>query len=165
VFKREHLRPSGGTRRATQLFAAARGEAHRRLGGGSGATAAFEGGLRISNEDVIPFYDLEPIGGARQLRGYREGEFRASRWAILRLEAGLFPAAGGRAFAFLDQGVMYRPFADSTGVAVSQTLYRPGYGVGFEVPSGLGAVGVSLGWGKGDGPLDGKLHVALTNRF
>ncbi len=164
VFKREHLRPSG-TRRATQIFAAAKGEAHRAVSAGGGLAATFEGGLRLSNEPVIPFYDLESIGGARQLRGYREGEFRASRWALLRLEAGLFPAAGGRAFAFVDQGVMYRPFADSTGVASSQTLYRPGFGVGFELPSGLGAVGVSLGWGRGDGPLDGKLHVALTNRF
>jgi outer membrane protein assembly factor BamA len=164
VFKREHLRPSG-TRRATQIFAAGEAEAHRPLAAGSGLAAAFEGGLRLSNEPLIPVYDLEPLGGARQLRGYREGEFRASRWSILRLEAGLFPGAGGRAFAFLDQAVMYRPLADSTGAATSQTLYRAGYGVGFELPSGIGAVGFSLGWGQGDGPLDGKVHVALTNRF
>jgi outer membrane protein insertion porin family len=164
VWKREHLRPTG-SRRATQLAAAARAEGHRRLGEASGLAAALEGGLRLSNEAAIPFYDLEPIGGARQLRGYREGEFRASRWGILRLEAGLFPAGGSRAFAFVDQGVMNRAVADSSGATTSRPLYRVGYGVGFEVPSGLGLVNVSLGWGRGDGPLDGKLHVALTNRF
>jgi outer membrane protein assembly factor BamA len=113
----------------------------------------------------VPFYDLDLVGGARQLRGYREGQFPASRWGVARGEAGLFPAAGGRAFAFVDQGVLYRPYNDVEGRPASETLYRVGYGVGFDLPSAIGTVGISIGLGQGDGPLDGKLHVQLTNRF
>jgi hypothetical protein len=164
AFKREVLRPDGG-RRATQLTASLRSEAHRRVGATSGARLDVDAAMRLSNEPVVPFYDLDAVGGARQLRGYREGEFRASRWAVGRAEFGVFPAAGGRAFAFVDQGVLYRPFLDADGVPSSETLLRTGYGVGLEAPSGLGLIALSLGWGQGDGPLDGKLHVRIVNRF
>ncbi len=164
AFKREVLRPDGG-RRATQLTASLRTEAHRRVAAASGARLDVDAALRLSNEPVVPFYDLDAVSGARQLRGYREGQFRASRWAVGRAEFGVFPATGGRAFGFVDQGVLYRPFLDVDGVPSSETLLRTGVGVGFEAPSGLGLVSLSLGWGQGDGPLDGKLHVRIVNRF
>ncbi len=164
AFKREALRPDGG-RRATQLTALLRTEAHRRVAAASGARLDVDAALRLSNEAVVPYYDLDAVGGARQLRGYREGQFRASRWAVARAEFGLFPATGGRAFAFVDQAVLYRPFLDADAVPSSETLLRTGAGVGLEAPSGLGLVSLSLGWGQGDGPLDGKLHVRIVNRF
>ena len=164
AFKRELLRPSD-TRRATQVTAWLRAQAHRPLGVTTGLRVDVDGALRLSNEPVVPFYDLDPVGGARSLRGYREGQFRASRWAVVRSEFGVFPPAGGRAYVFADQGVLYRPFLDEEGRPVSTTDYHLGGGLGVEVPSGLGLVALSLGWGRGDEPLDGKLHVRLINRF
>ena len=164
AFKRETLRPPD-TRRATQVTAWLRSQAHRPMGATSGLRLDVDGALRLSNEPVVPFYDLDPVGGARSLRGYREGQFRASRWIVARGEFGVFPAAGGRAYLFADQGVLYRPFLDPEGRPVSETDYHLGAGLGVEVPSGLGLVALSMGWGRGDDPLDGKLHVRLINRF
>ena len=62
-------------------------------------------------------------------------------------------------------GVLYRPFLDSLGVPQSETLYRIGYGVGIEAPVSVGRLALTLGYGQGDGPLDGKIHLRLTSRF
>jgi outer membrane protein assembly factor BamA len=113
----------------------------------------------------VPAYDLDLVGGATSLRGYREGEFHVARWAVLRLEYGVYTQQAGRVFAFLDQGVLDRPFLDEAGAEQSSTLYRAGYGVGVEAPLAIGRLGLMLGYGKGDGPLDGKVHVRLTSRF
>jgi outer membrane protein assembly factor BamA len=164
VFKREVRRPEGSGK-ATQLIARGFAQANRPTGRAAGARAELEGGLRLSNEPVVPAYDLDLVGGAASLRGYREGEFRASRWAVLRLEYGVFTADDGRAFLFLDQGALYRPFLEDSATARSTTLYRPGYGIGFEAPLSLGRLALTLGYGRGDGPLDGKIHVRLTSRF
>jgi len=165
VFKREVRRPEGAGK-ATQILGHLFAQANRPVGKGAGARAELEGGLRLSNEPVVPAYDLDLVGGAASLRGYREGEFRASRWAVLRLEYGVYTQESGRVFAFFDQGALYRPFlADSTGAATSTTLWRPGYGVGIEAPLGSARLALTLGYGKGDGPLDGKIHVRLTSRF
>jgi outer membrane protein assembly factor BamA len=166
VFKTETLRPDGsGSSKATQLVAHALGQASRPTGASAGARAELEGGLRLSNEPVVPVYDLDFVGGATTLRGYREGEFQVARWAVARLEYGVFTAESGRVFAFLDQGVLDRPFLGEAGEAQNTTLYRAGYGIGIEAPLTLGRLGLTLGYGKGDGPLDGKLHVRLTSRF
>jgi outer membrane protein assembly factor BamA len=164
VFKQETLRPSG-TSHATQLIARGLVQDNRPVGRAAGARIELEGALRLSNEPVVPAYDLDLVGGAASLRGYREGEFQASRWAVLRLEYGVVTPESARAFAFLDQGTLYRPFLDAAGAPQSETLYRPGYGIGFEAPVSLGRFAVTLGYGKGDGPLDGKIHVRLTSRF
>jgi len=164
VFKQETLRPSG-TRTATQLVARALMQDNLPVGKATGARIELEGALRLSNEPVVPTYDLDLIGGAATLRGYREAEFQVSRWAVLRLEYGVVTTETARAFTFLDQGVLYRPFLDEAGAAQSETLYRPGYGIGFEAPVSLGRFAVTLGYGQGDGPLDGKIHVRLTSRF
>jgi outer membrane protein insertion porin family len=164
VFKREVRRPSGGGK-ATQLIAHGLAQANRAQGRSAGARAELEGGLRVSNEAVVPAYDLDLVGGAASLRGYREGEFRASRWAVLRLEYGVFTRETARVFAFVDQGALYRPFLDDSSRVTSTTLYRAGYGVGFEAPLALGRLALTLGYGRGDGPLDGKIHVRLTSRF
>ena len=166
VFKVETLRPDGsGTNKATQVVLHAFGQANRAVRTSAGARSELEGGLRLSNEAVVPVYDLDFVGGATSLRGYREGEFQVARWAVLRLEYGVFTAESGRVFAFVDQGVLDRPFLDEAGDAQNTTLYRAGYGVGIEAPLAIGRLGLTLGYGKGDGPLDGKLHVRLTSRF
>ena len=165
-FKKETLRPEGtGSTRATQVVLHAFGQANRATGRAAGARSELEGALRLTNEPIVPAYDLDLVGGATSLRGYREGEFHVARWAVLRLEYGVYTQQAGRVFAFLDQGVLDRPFLDEAGEAQNSTLYRAGYGIGVEAPLAIGRLGLMLGYGKGDGPLDGKIHVRLTSRF
>jgi outer membrane protein assembly factor BamA len=163
-FEREFRRPTGD-RRVRQGWVRMDAQANRPLGNSTGARLELEGAIRLSSEPVIPLHDLDAVGGAYELRGYREDEFRASRWGVARFETGVFLAGQGRAFAFLDQGYLYRRFEEPAGTFGRSTLYRVGYGVGLEAPSGLGLIGLSLGYGRGDGPLDGKLHLRLRSRF
>jgi len=74
--------------------------------------------------------------------------------------------AGDSPFLFLDQALFDHPtgdLADSTGG--SETRYRAGYGFGAWLPTSVGRAGLSLGWGRGDGPLDAKLHLTLKSQF
>ena len=85
AFKREVLRPDGG-RRATQLTAALRTEAHRRVGATSGARLDVDGALRLSNEPVVPFYDLDAVGGRAGVKA--SGGIRSLSDALSMLDAG-----------------------------------------------------------------------------
>jgi outer membrane translocation and assembly module TamA len=40
-----------------------------------------------------------------------------------------------------------------------------GYGIGLRVDSGLGMIGVNIGFGEGDTFSTAKLHVRLMNEF
>jgi hypothetical protein len=129
------------------------------------ARVGLSGGLRLADRQSLGQYDLYPLGGAEDLRGYREHQFYASRFALLRLEHG-WRAGDGDVFVFLDQAVFDHPegdLSDSTGG--SETRYRAGYGFGAWLPTSVGRAGISLGWGRGDGPFDAKLHIALKSQF
>ncbi|HKA25465.1 MAG TPA: hypothetical protein VKF80_10825 [Candidatus Eisenbacteria bacterium] len=129
------------------------------------ARVGLSGGLRIADRQDLGTYDLYPLGGSESLRGYREHQFYASRFALLRLEHG-WRLKDGDVFLFLDQALFDHPtgdLADSTGG--SETRYRAGYGFGAWLPTSVGRAGLSLGWGRGDGPLDAKLHLTLKSQF
>jgi outer membrane protein assembly factor BamA len=129
------------------------------------ARVGLGGALRLADRQSLSQYDLYPLGGAESLRGYREHQFYASRYALLRLEHG-WRAGDGDVFVFLDQAVFDHPegdLSDSTGG--SETRYRAGYGFGAWLPMSVGRAGISVGWGRGDGPLDAKLHLTLKSQF
>jgi outer membrane protein assembly factor BamA len=129
------------------------------------ARVGLSGAMRIADRQDLGTYDLYPLGGAESLRGYREHQFYASRFALLRLEHG-WRAGDGDVFVFLDQAVFDHPesdFSDSTGG--SETRYRAGYGFGAWLPTSVGRAGISVGWGRGDGPLEAKLHLTLKSQF
>jgi outer membrane protein insertion porin family len=125
--------------------------------------ARFSGGLRLGASRELGVYDLFPLGGAESLRGYRERQFRASRFGLLRLEHG-WRLGDGDVFLFADQALFGREaISDSTGG--TKTRYRAGYGFGAWLPTAVGRAGLSLGWGRGDGPRDAKVHLTLQSRF
>jgi outer membrane protein insertion porin family len=122
-------------------------------------------GIR-SEEAIIPYYELFPLGGASSLRGYREEQFRGAHVELVQLEQHfLIDTAGSRLLGFVDvgyvstKGTVLQVSGEPTG------LFRIGYGVGLRFVTRLGLAGVDYGLGEGDGPLDGKLHLALQSSF
>jgi hypothetical protein len=158
VFKRITERPEGSSK-ATQLLG--------RAVLGQPATGS-SAGAKIGSRRAPPDQrsdrarcdlDRGRRGDAARLS---RGEFR-SRAGRSRARVRRLPTARG--VVCVVDGVLYRPFLDSLGVPQSETLYRIGYGVGIEAPVSVGRLALTLGYGQGDGPLDGKIHLRLTSRF
>ena len=160
-FLHDHLADGSEARdRATELTARA---AMGTPWSGRVVRARLEGGLRLGASRELGVYDLFPIGGAESLRGYRERQFRAARYGLVRLEHG-WRLGDGDVFVFADQALFGREaLSDST--AGTKTRYRAGYGFGAWLPTAVGRAGLSLGWGRGDGPRDAKVHLTLQSRF
>jgi outer membrane protein insertion porin family len=43
--------------------------------------------------------------------------------------------------------------------------FKTGYGIGIQVETGLGVMGVSFALGEGDSFSNGKIHFGLINEF
>jgi outer membrane protein assembly factor BamA len=110
-----------------------------------------------TDEQVIPPSDLYGIGGARNLRGYREEQFLCDRYALVTLQPELLVAKNAQFHIFTDAAWFRQP---STG-----RLSRVGAGGGFEFALPNGHLVMDVAWGKDDGLGDGKLYVILENRF
>jgi outer membrane protein insertion porin family len=128
---------------------------------------SLQGGEVRSNEKEIPSYDLIKIGGAKTLRGYREQAIWGSRVVWANLEYRYLLTSESRLFLFLDGGyyedeVETREFLPKE---FPQRTLLPGYGVGLLLESRLGLFGIAYGLGKGDDPLDGKIHFSLGTEF
>jgi len=125
---------------------------------------ALESHLRDFRTEKIEAGDLFRLGGSGSLRGYREGQFFGSTLLWLNLEYRFL--AGKRSFfyGFSDTGYIVSPDDPSTGLRKSETT-KFGYGIGLRVDSGLGLIGVNIGFGEGDTFSTAKLHVRLMNEF
>lgn len=108
--------------------------------------------------------DYFRFGGIHSVRGYREGQFLASRlgWANVELRYSL--TRKSFASLFYDFGYYRRP-EDEITKTPEQHGFIFGYGLGIRVETKLGIFGVSYALGKGDGILEGKVHFGLINDF
>ena len=113
----------------------------------------------VSTEGEIPFHEQLVLGGARNLRGYREEQFRGTRTALTTLEYRFLLTRRSRALAFADLGYYYR------GGSNSAKDTKLGYGIGLRAETRLGIISLDYGLGEGDRLLDGKLHVGLVREF
>lgn len=112
-----------------------------------------------STEDEVPFHEQLPLGGALDLRGYREEQFRGTRVGLASVEYRFLLSRRSRALVFVDAGYFYRGganFAKGT---------KLGYGIGLRGETRLGIIALDYGLGEGDDLLDGKLHVGLIREF
>ena len=108
--------------------------------------------------------DLYRLGGIASVRGYREGQFLASRAAWSNLELRYSLTRRSFVAVFYDLGYYRTPADDIYKVpAVEGFIY--GYGLGIRIETALGMFGVSYALGKGDSILEGKLHFGLVNDF
>lgn len=108
--------------------------------------------------------DFYKVGGMKNIRGYREEQFRASKFTYGNIE--LRYAFSRKSFGdiFFDPGYYYRP-ADGINNIPKQEGFIFGYGLGIRLETAIGLIGVSYAMGKGDGFLDGKIHFGLVNEF
>ncbi len=113
---------------------------------------------------AIDAADLGRLGGASDLRGYREGEFLGSRLAWGTVEYRFFLAELSYVGMFVDAGSIHRPDISSVGLTASD-VFRVGTGMTMRVDTPVGLIGVSIAVGKGDGFGDAKLHVRIQNEF
>jgi outer membrane protein insertion porin family len=104
------------------------------------------------------------LGGARTLRGYRENQFIGSRVAWSNTEYRLLLARRSFIYVFLDGGYYLRP-ADAVRSLPKTDAFKYGYGIGVQLETGLGNLGVSFALGQGDTFATGKVHFGLINEF
>lgn len=108
--------------------------------------------------------DYFRIGGNRNIRGYRDEQFLASRFTYSNFELRYSIARKSFLFAFFDAGYYFLD-DDKLAKIPKQEGFLYGYGIGTQIETGIGIVGVSYALGKGDGILDGKIHFGLINNF
>ncbi len=114
-----------------------------------------------------PFFeesDLFRLGGTTTLRGYRENQFLGSRIFWSNLEYRFLLTQRTFTFLFLDTGYYLRP-ADEKRNILKQEDFKYGYGLGLNLQTGLGVLGVSFALGEGDSFSEGKIHFGLINEF
>jgi outer membrane protein assembly complex protein YaeT len=112
---------------------------------------------------VLDASDLFRLGGLFSIRGYREEELLASRYAYTNLELRLMTSRVSFFDVFFDAGYLMK---DSTKTSpLEQVQYPLSYGIGAQVDSPLGIIAVSIGLAKGE-PIDqAKFHFGLIKQF
>jgi len=108
--------------------------------------------------------DFYKVGGIKNVRGYREEQFRASKLTYGNIELRYAFSRKSFGHVFFDPGYYYRPPDEINGIP-KQEGFIYGYGLGIRLETAIGIVGVSYAIGKGDGMLDGKIHFGLVNEF
>lgn len=105
------------------------------------------------------------LGGARSLRGFRESQFVGSRVAWSNLEYRFILARRSFFYGFFDTGYYFRP-EDTERKSPKAEAFKYGYGIGVQLETGLGVMGVSFAIGS-DNPSfsNGKIHFGLINEF
>lgn len=108
--------------------------------------------------------DLYRLGGTNSLRGYREDQFLGSRVFWSNLEYRLLLARRTYTYLFIDTGYYYVNENPASKLS-KQEAFSIGYGLGLNIETSLGVIGVSFALGKGDSFSDGKIHFGVLNEF
>lgn len=108
--------------------------------------------------------EMYRLGGARTLRGYRESQFIGSRVVWMNTEYRFLLARRTFVYGFVDNGYYLRPADDVRSIPRSDS-FKLGYGIGVQLETGLGSIGVSFALGEGDTFTTGKIHFGLINEF
>lgn len=114
--------------------------------------------------DNVEISDLYLLGGTNTLRGYREKQFAGNRILWSNLEYRYLISNRSFAFLFFDTGYYLRN--EDTSKKISKISdFKYGYGLGLNIETALGILGVSFALGKGDSFGDGKIHFGIVNEF
>ena len=114
--------------------------------------------------DFLETTDLIKIGGNRNIRGYRDEQFLASRLAYGTFEPRYSLSRKSYLFGFFDLGYYYRD-EDAKNKIPLQQGFLYGYGVGLQIETGIGIVGIHYAINKDAGLLDGNIFFGLINNF
>jgi len=116
------------------------------------------------DSDKLEDADFYKVGGIKNIRGYREEQFRASRFTYGTIELRYAFSRKSFAAVFADPGYYYRP-EDPLNNIPKQEGFLFGYGLGIRIETAIGLIGVNYAIAKEDGILDGKIHFGLINEF
>lgn len=107
--------------------------------------------------------DLYRIGGLYTIRGYREEELLASRYAYVNTELRLLTGRYSFFDVFCDNGLTIKDATHSA--AAEQARYLLSYGIGAQLESPLGILALSIGLPR-SAPVDqAKFHFGLVKQF
>lgn len=120
-------------------------------------------GRELRGNDV-EVSDLYLLGGTNTLRGYREKQFAGNRILWTNLEYRYLLSNRSFVFLFFDTGY-YLQNEDFIKRIPKISDFKYGYGLGFNIETTLGILGVSFALGKGDSFSDGKIHFGIMNEF
>ncbi len=109
----------------------------------------------------IPIDELFRLGGASDLRGYRDDQFIGEKIAWANMEYRLLLDSTSRIAMFLDLGYIERRNNSGT----LDKIYKSGYGFGLWTQTNLGVIGFDYALGEGDSFSQGKVHIRLINVF
>ncbi len=118
------------------------------------------GGELESTDPAPPLPDLFTVGGPGTVRGYREKEFYATRYAIGTIEPRWLILSTSRAYLFTDIG-----FLERTRDSLRTQTTVAGWGAGMLIGLKSSRIGFDLGWGRFDSPLDGKVSFRIIQEF
>jgi outer membrane protein assembly factor BamA len=104
--------------------------------------------------------ELFPLGGYADLRGFSEEHFLTDRHALVTAEYRFLIGRGSRLFVFADGA--YRHLKMTTTFSEG---FEFAYGAGFRTATPVGTYGVDYSLAAGESPLDGKIHVSITQEF
>ena len=104
--------------------------------------------------------EVFPLGGYADLRGFKEEQFLTDRQGLATVEYRFLTGRGGRLFLFVDAAYHHLKTEETFDEGIDV-----GYGAGFRAATPVGTYGVDYGLAAGDNPLDGKIHVSITQEF
>jgi outer membrane protein assembly factor BamA len=107
--------------------------------------------------------DLTRLGGARTLRGYRENELLASRFAYINAEYRFLTARQSYLFLFTDAGRLER--APIVGDPSTVRISPLSYGIGVQQLTPVGVLTLSIGLSRGESFDRAKVHFGLLTRI
>lgn len=108
--------------------------------------------------------DLYKLGGTNTLRGYRENQFLGNRIFWSNLEYRYLLSDRSFAFLFFDAGYFLRNEDIENNIKRLSEI-KLGYGLGMNLETALGIMGISFALGSGDSFSEGKIHFGLINEF
>jgi outer membrane protein assembly factor BamA len=117
-----------------------------------------------SNHYPLPQSEQFFIGGARTVRGHREGEVHGEIVSHASSEFILGPARGGQAYLFYDVGFARETVQTAGRLGLKETWIN-GFGLGLRTPAPFGRLDLSLGFAQRLSFDNGLIHLALINQF
>lgn len=108
--------------------------------------------------------DYIRVGGNANIRGYREEQFYATKLAYGNFEFRYSIARRSYLYLLFDAGYYFKG-SDVILNSPEQKDFLFGYGVGLQMETGIGIIGINYALGKGDTFLDGKIHFGFINNF
>ncbi|MFC2083482.1 outer membrane protein assembly factor, partial [Bacteroidota bacterium] len=126
--------------------------------------ASFGMHAREIRGDFFELSDLYKLGGTRTLRGYRENQFWGNRILWSNLEYRYLLTQRSFIFLFFDSGYYLR----NENIVINvprNSAYKIGYGLGLNIETALGILGISYALAEGETFNKGKIHLGLLNEF